>query len=267
MDGNFTIDIPKPCAQPWDEMNPTAKGKFCSHCSTEVIDFTKMTTTQVLTYFQNAAQPVCGRIDTFRLHQLNQPPVQHHQKVGFSLKIAMASVMTLLLTSKAVAQQTVSKPQQVMHLGSKKDKANGHVEEKVQDCTFLIKGIVKSLDDGLALPGASVKLLEASEVTSADPNGMFKLQVRGSEQHEVTLFISYLGHLSKEIKVKLEKEPKDITVSLAPEPIVLGKVVVTVPKPVVQHIITGGITTVKIDEIKRPSFFKRVLTSVGGWFR
>ena len=56
-----TITIPQPCAESWAAMSPTATGRHCAACQTEVVDFTCMNEAEVLAYF--AARPkqrVCG---------------------------------------------------------------------------------------------------------------------------------------------------------------------------------------------------------------
>ncbi len=267
MKKSFTVDIPKPCAQSWEQMGQTANGKFCSHCSTEVIDFTQMTTAQLQLYFKNTTQPICGRIDIFQLHRLNHPVLLHPNKAGFSFKIAMASVMALLVSTKVTAQQLVAKAQPITHLSSATAKTNTQVKDIATEGSFLIKGTVKSLEDGLALEGANIKLVGLNQTTITNSGGIFKLRVKGLPQQEVTLLITYLGHSSQQVKVKLTQEPEDLTVSLASDSIILGKVSVTAPQVEIRRVITGGIITVKAEELKRPSFFKRMLDHVGGWFK
>ena len=128
------------------------------------------------------------------------------------------------------------------------------------------RGVVKSLDDGLGLPGAHVKLLGTKVDTVTDANGVFELRVQGAAQLEVSLWISSIGYSSHELKVKLAEDPTDLTISLAPDSSVLGKVVITAPRPVTQHIITGGIVTVTFPAIKKLPLFKRVFKSICEWF-
>lgn len=62
--------IPKPCHQKWDEMTPDEKGRYCKACNKTVVDFTKMTDDEVLSYFtQHQGQKVCGKVHKSQLAQ------------------------------------------------------------------------------------------------------------------------------------------------------------------------------------------------------
>ena len=55
-----SISIPQPCAQPWAAMRPTADGRHCGACQTEVVDFTRLSEAQVLVYLaRRGGRPVC----------------------------------------------------------------------------------------------------------------------------------------------------------------------------------------------------------------
>lgn len=54
-----TIHIPEPCHENWDKMTPVEKGRFCKVCSKEVVDFTKNTKQEVISYLENN-EGVCG---------------------------------------------------------------------------------------------------------------------------------------------------------------------------------------------------------------
>lgn len=56
------IHIPTPCSASWAAMTPTAAGRHCASCQTEVIDFTRMTEAEVLAYLATRqGQHVCAR--------------------------------------------------------------------------------------------------------------------------------------------------------------------------------------------------------------
>lgn len=56
------IDLNFDCGVDFEKMTPTKKGAVCKECSTEVIDFTKMTLAEIQTYFLNE-RVICGRFD------------------------------------------------------------------------------------------------------------------------------------------------------------------------------------------------------------
>jgi hypothetical protein len=70
MADTFSIQIPTPCAQPWNNMTPSGDGRHCSACNIVVVDFTEMTVEEIKHYFQDNCGPkICGR---FRESQLGE---------------------------------------------------------------------------------------------------------------------------------------------------------------------------------------------------
>ncbi|AGC76901.1 TonB-like protein [Nonlabens dokdonensis] len=59
----YSFKIPEPCNEDWNQMTPSAKGRFCSSCEKTVIDFTKMSSFEISNYLkENMHNGVCGRI-------------------------------------------------------------------------------------------------------------------------------------------------------------------------------------------------------------
>lgn len=55
------ISIPRPCAQPWAAMTPTAAGRHCGACQTEVVDFTRLSDAKILVLLaRQGGRPVCA---------------------------------------------------------------------------------------------------------------------------------------------------------------------------------------------------------------
>jgi len=55
------IHIQKPCSENFNAMTNVEGGKFCGSCKTKVVDFTKMSLSEIETYFKNnSAQTICG---------------------------------------------------------------------------------------------------------------------------------------------------------------------------------------------------------------
>jgi TonB family protein len=57
------ISIPNPCHEDWNQMTSKEQGRFCSSCQKTVVDFTKMTKTEISDYFKTMVnEKICGRI-------------------------------------------------------------------------------------------------------------------------------------------------------------------------------------------------------------
>lgn len=68
---NYIIQVPEPCHEDWNAMQPDVKGKFCSSCSKSVFDFSDKTDIEIndiLLHYKD--QKVCGR---FKSTQINRP--------------------------------------------------------------------------------------------------------------------------------------------------------------------------------------------------
>lgn len=62
MESKLRITIPKPCHEDWNLMTPEETGRFCSVCSTGVVDFTNKTTAEIEDYYSNnKGKKICGR--------------------------------------------------------------------------------------------------------------------------------------------------------------------------------------------------------------
>jgi hypothetical protein len=58
----YTLSIPKPCQENWEEMTVTEQGKFCSNCQKQVVDFSSMSETEIVRKIKASSGAVCGRL-------------------------------------------------------------------------------------------------------------------------------------------------------------------------------------------------------------
>lgn len=80
-DTNHKIVMPFVCDKEWNNMQATELGKFCLHCSKEVIDFTNMSDEQLILYLQsNQVVNGCGR---FRKKQIDRIQISVHDDVDY----------------------------------------------------------------------------------------------------------------------------------------------------------------------------------------
>jgi hypothetical protein len=69
----FSISIPNPCHENWNEMKAEEQGRFCLKCAKTVVDFTQKSKEQIKSYFEEVSIKVCGR---FLNEQLTAEPIK-----------------------------------------------------------------------------------------------------------------------------------------------------------------------------------------------
>lgn len=91
------IDIPEPCKAGKEHMSPSERGKMCSLCQKEVIDFRNMPSKQVIDYLKNNPK-TCGSFWKGQVNWINQRLSQGQpQRVPYSF----SNNRTLFLASLA----------------------------------------------------------------------------------------------------------------------------------------------------------------------
>ncbi|MBK7883747.1 MAG: carboxypeptidase-like regulatory domain-containing protein [Chitinophagaceae bacterium] len=221
------ISIPEPCHESWQQMTPTAKGRFCKACAKEVVDFSKMTDSEVLNYFtEKATANVCGRVLPEQLNRNITKPVTITQKVTWYWKYLVA---TVLLFAKTPAK-------------AQKDRINGGlVRQTPQSCTpvkgkmalprtindtpvnEIYKGKVLN-ENGEALPGATIQLKGTNRGAIADAGGNFTILIHKDSSKIIE--VSYVGYQSKEVLLSSINKNNNI-VTLAVSIFLGGDIVIT----------------------------------------
>ena len=218
-----TIIIPQPCAESWAAMTPTAAGRHCAACQTEVVDFTRMSEAEILSYL--AARPkqrVCSLIAAPAA-----TPRYYKRKSGFRRWLLAAAaffgahhVSALNLPPQRPPIRTAS-----------------FFWAEVSRATITIRGLV--LDDSLGVPlqGAQVRINGGRYGAVTDEHGEFVLTMRSNWRpvHNDTfeLYVS-MGHFIYEgqtIKIDLAAlaMAPPLVVRLSRLGVTMGKIHVTRP--------------------------------------
>jgi hypothetical protein len=67
----YSLSIPKPCHQGWENMVPNHEGRYCNACAKTVIDFSVMSDEAIQQYFIKAGnEGVCGRFKNTQLERI-----------------------------------------------------------------------------------------------------------------------------------------------------------------------------------------------------
>jgi hypothetical protein len=64
------IGIPKPCHEQWQQMTTVSDGRYCGHCCKTVVDFSRMSNDEILTYLAGDKN-ACGKFEVKQLEEIN----------------------------------------------------------------------------------------------------------------------------------------------------------------------------------------------------
>ena len=209
MKNQFSLEISKPCLEDFNQFKPTSKGGFCSSCKTEVIDFSKMSSQEVMNYFKNKSNNnVCGKFNTNQLKTYTDT-TQTKKKYGFwsGLGLACLSIFSFN-TSQAQTDVTTKSSETTI---------------KNQENNITVKGTVS--DETGALANINVVLQGTKIGTVTDFDGYFEFPKK-LKKGDVLVF-SYLGMKSKKVVINGTKLNIELKVNMKSDTcILMGKVAV-----------------------------------------
>ncbi len=99
-----SIAIKNPCTESWDDMQPSAAGRYCDSCRKNVIDFIGLSNQQILNQIAGQSR-LCGKFNDTQLIDFNRYLAEARQP-GFSWKRLglAAALFSFLPFVKAEAQ-------------------------------------------------------------------------------------------------------------------------------------------------------------------
>lgn len=174
----FTLSIPKPCSQNWNEMQPRDKGRFCSDCQKVVIDFSSFTEQQLHQYLSTAKSIPCGR---FHKSQLNTTVFSESIiQPGTWTKIykRLAAILAFLCMKPSLAS-TQSTQDTIVQPSNRKNILDTFGRET-------ITGLIKNAE-GTALKGAEIKF-DNRLVANSDKDGKFEFIIESGSKPSILTF-------------------------------------------------------------------------------
>jgi hypothetical protein len=224
MKTDLTLSIPKPCGEKWNTFTPTPDGGFCGSCSKVVIDFTKMSDEQMLSYLKNKPTHSCGRVRVDQLKTFSPAILPSRISPGMTLlKAGFVSLLLLLVSKQSSGQTTLAK-----NLTENVQLPTSHNALQTENVIEQwLNGVVTSAEDGSALPGVNVVLKGASVGTVTDHEGRFSFPQKLKEGD--VLVFSFIGLRSHEYRIRAN-DAAEISIKLEMDiEIMMGELLVETP--------------------------------------
>lgn len=255
----YRLKIENPCEEDWKKMASVDGGKFCSHCSKNVIDFTNLSDTEILRIMRNASDQVCGRL---REDQQDRALIIEHSKKSVGSAFSKITASLLLIGASKASHAHTLKPLVSINISENHYKAIKDQKLINTDSEFFIlKGKVLSARTREVLSFANVVIENSAIGTSTDEQGNFELNIPACfKGNKLNIVVSYTGYVTLvfEINVQDGLAKKEILMEVSNTS--LSEIVVVsngVSRE--KRSIPGGPITVYDDfgNEKRKSIFKR----------
>ena len=155
-----TINIPQPCSVSWAAMSPTAAGRHCAACATEVVDFTRLSEAEVLALLaRQGGRPVCANAYTTQL----APAPMGRWRQWLLAGLAVLGWHPLSSCASKPPQQPPTAPVAAV------------ADPAAAQQPIVIRGQVLDGESGPAVAGAFIIINETPYGAVTDENGRFEL--------------------------------------------------------------------------------------------
>lgn len=184
MSNRFTLAIDNPCSQKWADFEDRGDRGFCSSCQKEVIDFTRMSDSEIRAYFKDLPANVCGKLRQDQIKVYGDPSPRRGLSKLWTWPIAAIATFFSIHTSEAQTKDTIERVIVPPEIRSKRLEFPRHLSGTVRD------------ENGNPLSNVEI-IVERTEIrTTSDTLGYYEILVPDSES---TLYYSlneYMVHIS-----------------------------------------------------------------------
>jgi len=261
MSKKIQINIPTPCHESWDQMNPVEQGRYCNSCNKAVIDFTNMSDRELAQFFKKPLTGgTCGR---FLQEQLNRDIAIERKRIPWLRYIFQVAIPAMFLTKQGYSQGTprLINREQKFESPVKKIAA---VNKNDQLLSPRLRGRVIDSTNGLPIPYVTIRIKSSLNSIAADSAGNFRFE-HPFVSNNITLEFSSIGYETFEKIYTVSNGPLEITMKR--REVQLEPLVVTSELSVRGgcSIIAGGISTVRGMVISPDTTWKKLKSTIN-WF-
>ena len=238
MQTHFQLNIQNPCHEVWEGFKPTPEGGFCASCQKNVIDFSRMTESQLVAYFKDLSsenQHLCGR---FRDDQLQKkyrveewfPTFSVSDKIiHYEIPISQFRDSKTQISLPLIRRMKIVRNMTVAILSFAMIE-QGYGQQKQ------LSGRIIDATNGLPLLGVSVMVKGTKRGIASDVNGNYQIAVNEQD----TLVFSSVGF---EHKTLMAKEIAPI-VNMKIETQLLNEVAIVGYQTIRCRSLTGGMVAI-----------------------
>lgn len=211
---SITISLAKPCHEDWDNMTPNEQGRHCGMCDKTVVDFTLYTDKQLIEFFKNANNNVCGHIPKYQIDRVISVP--ETRRFSFFNKLAwgtaIASWFGLAFKVKAQDTTTLRGKVAIVQPLNTKDKTQYADNNTKNKYTFIL------LDASTKQPIPDGYVTLNSQSYNCNDKGVCSVQVpENLIGDKATLYFNGYNYNQKEMEIDFKGLPREKKIYLTYE--------------------------------------------------
>jgi hypothetical protein len=203
----YNLTALKKCDQVWDEMNPVLGGRLCGKCDKKIVDFSKMTHSEIAFYMADRNEPVCG------FYLRDQLPQFAKNKYTLPATLGLSTILT---TSTIFGQtNTITKPETYQTDNTKIIDAAiiSKIENEKPTDTIFIKGKIQSIDTTtkkVEPVGFVSIIIKGTKIgVAANKNGEFILRFHPTnDSGTLSLILGSISYKSKQVDIEYKDQPQ-----------------------------------------------------------
>ena len=225
----YTLTIDKPCEQKWASMTKSDAGRFCSHCSKTVIDFTQLTDAEIIQIIEQNSGKLCGRLAKQQLNRLLEVKQTTN---NFPIYKILAGLLVFGATENALATDQLPTQTEIVSTIDPTEPSAAQKDPTTDSLNNIVQGIVLDKNKKEPLAFANISLKDTKLGTITDLDGKFKLLIPDNLlKDEMTLVITFVGYEITEITIYKKDLPiiKELLVTPI-ETAILGEVCIVKKK-------------------------------------
>lgn len=224
----YILKIDNPCNEDWNLMKHEGNGRFCSHCSKAVIDFTYLTDTEIVKQIEKISGKLCGNLTS---EQLNRIIIAKENARTFGFYKILAGLLLIGSSKNLPATNPVTLKTEIsipIHNEELHDNEIEYRENPTDSLSNIIQGVVIDSATKEPLIGVIIKLKNTNKAVATDIDGKFKITIPDSLLSDsLALKISYIGYKTKEFAIDKTKFPIiNEQFIMSPTGVIIGDVII-----------------------------------------
>jgi hypothetical protein len=195
------LKIKTPCRENWEEMTESETGRFCQKCEKDVVDFSEMTSEEILQFFRQNTGKVCGRIRKGQLREFNRRYQEFPSSsniLKWALAAALAGVMAYPVYASTIDLSNNFPKIELNDLSTENTISEDRSVYK-KDSVILSGQVINHFKD--KVPGAKIFIINSDLHCYSDENGKFSMKVPAGKKEIVLRASIVFNNQISELKV------------------------------------------------------------------